>query len=863
MVFFILTTLLFSQKPKSDPDIRDFISFLQTSLGSLDIQAYTAACSPGIRELEEARISNMFDHFGMDSLALYPASIQIQSPGEYQIFLQMFFQNPHSVILEIWQLTVHWREDQWQIIKRELKGQSRTLFKIDMPSDRIERIKTFQVRHEDIFINFNDAVCFYDNIPTVETALIILGKGKVIFTPSDSREQHQLEMIYKQKKIEDELDYLYLRFSNSFFRKNIKIVKPEENTPTITESERKKAYSIFTKHYVRSFTTRNSFNGELLSLLPQGNEAMFEFDGKKIGDVSYIYSPFALDEINFYQWKKQRILNLYSPPLKEKQKRMVISFGQKFDVKNIDVEIDFNPGENYFAGLAKVKIESAVNLLDGIMLKLNPDLNILRVNDEKKRELYYTRDSVRKVFYVYFLDRPSEGDVCSLDVYYRGKISSVDASSEALINQDRDIGFRTYSSGYEDMLYTGSSLWYPAPSSIDYFTARVRIITSPGYQVVASGRLIDQYKLEGLDKVEDVGKMGNMAYVFESKTPLKYLAFFIGYLTEVEASTKIVPLHFMRARNTRPENWDLFHGAEEILGFYAGLFGDFPYEKLCIVKRPGDNPGGHSPPSFIVLDELPRMMAQPPRRWRDSPVDLSRWKEYMLAHEIAHQWWGQGIAWKSYRDIWISEGMAQFAAVMFLKDKYGEGAYTRILKKFAREVMKKSEWGGITMGSRISYFDFNAFQTIVYNKAAMVLNMLRNLLGDELFYQGLKQFFNQHKFTAAGTGDFIKIFQEISSFDLTGFFAKWFNSYRLPEVRVFPSLQEGTEGNTLQFNVNQINEPFTFPLWIEWRENGAIKSHNVIVSKQTQQFSFAVQGKPDRIKINPQDAVPGKFSLKK
>jgi hypothetical protein len=390
----------------------------------------------------------------------------------------------------------------------------------------------------------------------------------------------------------------------------------------------------------------------------------------------------------------------------------------------------------------------------------------------------------------------------------------------------------------------------------------MRIIIPPRYQVVATGRLIDQYNLEGLDKVEDVGKMGNKVYVFESQTPLKYLAFFVGYLTEIEASTKIVPLRFMRTKRTRPENWDLFLGAEEILGFYTRLFGDFPYEKLWIVKRIWDTHGGHSPPSFIVLDELPRLIGQIHRPRLDSPVDLSRWKEYMLAHEIAHQWWGQGIAWESYRDIWISEGMAQFAAVMFLKDKHGEGAYARILKKFAREIMKKSEWGAITMGSRISYFDFNAFQTIVYNKSAMVLNMLRDLLGDELFYQGLRRFFDQHKFTAAGTGDFTKIFQEISSIDLTVFFEKWFNSYQLPEVRVFHSLQKGTEGNTLQFKVNQINEPFIFPLWIEWRENGVTKSHKIVVNKQNQQFSFAVQDNPDRIKINPKDAVPGKFHLK-
>ncbi len=97
--------------------------------------------------------------------------------------------------------------------------------------------------------------------------------------------------------------------------------------------------------------------------------------------------------------------------------------------------------------------------------------------------------------------------------------------------------------------------------------------------------------------------------------------------------------------------------------------------------------------AFVVLNELPWLAGRHSVVSRDSPVDLSRWKEYFLAHEIAHQWWGQGVTPGTYRDQWISEGMAQFAAALYLRRRYGEEVFASILKKFSHWTEKKSDKG--------------------------------------------------------------------------------------------------------------------------------------------------------------------------
>ncbi len=230
-----------------------------------------------------------------------------------------------------------------------------------------------------------------------------------------------------------------------------------------------------------------------------------------------------------------------------------------------------------------------------------------------------------------------------------------------------------------------------------------------------------------------------------------------------------------------------------------------------------------------------------------------------MAHEIAHQWWGHGVTWDSYHDQWLSEGLAQFASVLFLKEKYGERAYSAILRKFSSWTKRMTNWGAITMGSRISYFNFEAFQSIVYDKSTLVLFLLKDYLGQDVFFRALKEFFTQKRFSQAKTGDFIRIFEKISGRDLKPFFENWFNSYLLPEVSVTHSLEKTGEQYLLKFNIVQSKELFVFPLWVEWKEGGEKKRKRLLIEKNIQAFSFSTLEKPKNIVINPDDAVPGIF----
>ncbi|MCJ7579071.1 MAG: hypothetical protein MUP98_00885, partial [Candidatus Aminicenantes bacterium] len=159
----------------------------------------------------------------------------------------------------------------------------------------------------------------------------------------------------------------------------------------------------------------------------------------------------------------------------------------------------------------------------------------------------------------------------------------------------------------------------------------------------------------------------------------------------------------------------------------------------------------------------------------------------------------------------------------------------------------------------ISYFNYEAFQSIIYDKTTVVLFLLKDYLGHDVFFKALKEFFAQKQYSQARTGEFIKVFEKVSGRDLKLFFENWFNSYVLPEVSVTHSLQKVGEQYQLDLKIVQPKNLFVFPLWVEWKEGSEKKRKKLLIERSIQDFSFLSSEKIKNIVINPDEAVPGVF----
>ena len=138
--------------------------------------------------------------------------------------------------------------------------------------------------------------------------------------------------------------------------------------------------------------------------------------------------------------------------------------------------------------------------------------------------------------------------------------------------------------------------------------------------------------------------------------------------------------------------------------------------------------------------------------------------------------------------------------------------------------------------------------------------MLQDILGPDVFFSGLKEFFAKFKYSAARTENFIAIMERVSGRDLGDFFDGWFRSWELPAVQTSWSEESTASGLRLKVRVTQTRGHFVFPLWVEWRSRGETHREVVVIDRPSQEFDLAVPGKVDRVLFNPLRLVPGKFS---
>ena len=249
--------------------------------------------------------------------------------------------------------------------------------------------------------------------------------------------------------------------------------------------------------------------------------------------------------------------------------------------------------------------------------------------------------------------------------------------------------------------------------------------------------------------------------------------------------------------------------AAEILRLYSGLTGDVPYDAVTLAMVEDDLPGGHAPGYFAMINNPPPVA---PFNWRNDPASFQGFPEFFLAHELAHQWFGQAVGWKNYHEQWLSEGFAQYFAALYAREKRGENAFRDVLRQFRRWAIEDSDQGPVYLGYRLGHIkgESRVFRALVYNKGAAVLHMLRRLIGDEAFFAGVKRFYADNRFKKAGTDDLRKAMEAASGRDLARFFERWIYDNGIPRLRYSTAV----EGQELIVRFEQTGDIYDVPVTV-------------------------------------------------
>jgi hypothetical protein len=402
----------------------------------------------------------------------------------------------------------------------------------------------------------------------------------------------------------------------------------------------------------------------------------------------------------------------------------------------------------------------------------------------------------------------------------------------------------------------------------------MRLTVPSEFQVVASGTFVGATMFEAPGDARDETRL-RRTVEYVADRPARYLACVISRFVPIGQMQVAVPgvapataddgagpmpttgpgerldainLEVVSTPRMTGRNRDTTALVGDILRFYSTTIGEAPYPDFTLAGIDDNLPGGHSPAFFAVLHQpLPTT----PFRWGDDPVAFDHiYSDFFLAHEVAHQWWGQAVGWKNYHEQWLSEGLAQYFAVMYAGRERGPELADRLLMQMRRTSESYTEEGPISLGYRVGHIraEGRVFRAVIYNKSAVVLHTLRRLIGDDAFFAGLRDFYATWRFQKAGTTDLQAAFQPHTPLPLQRFFDRWIRSAELPNLTV--STRVDNDRGVGIVRVRQADSVFDLPLQIQiqYRE-GPEELVQIAVSQADEEFTLPLRSEASRIQV--------------
>ena len=206
----------------------------------------------------------------------------------------------------------------------------------------------------------------------------------------------------------------------------------------------------------------------------------------------------------------------------------------------------------------------------------------------------------------------------------------------------------------------------------------------------------------------------------------------------------------------------------EMVAYFSRVVAPFPYEQLAHVAS-STRFGGMENASAIFYPAESFTKGGP--------------RESTVAHEIAHQWFGDAVTEREWTDVWLSEGFATYFAALWAQHAHGDSAFTAARRAMRETVLRSPATDAAPVVNEALADVGQVLNTNVYEKAGFVLHLLRLEVGDSAFFGGIRAYYRAHRHGNASTADFQHAMETAASRPLGWFFTQWFKRPGLPEVR--------------------------------------------------------------------------------
>jgi len=373
--------------------------------------------------------------------------------------------------------------------------------------------------------------------------------------------------------------------------------------------------------------------------------------------------------------------------------------------------------------------------------------------------------------------------------------------------------------------------WLPLIDHISDKATMEMAVTAPAhYQVVSNGRRIEATDLPGKTR----------RTVWHESAPIAPWLYALGvarFAVQHVGDYNGVPIEtWVFAQDRDAGFYDFAVPTRDAMAFYSERVGPYSYEKLANVQS--NSVSGGMEAASAIFYAPGSVVGDRNTRWRN-----------VIIHEVAHQWFGNAVTEHDWDDVWLSEGFATYFTQLFIEHAYGRDEFAENMRRSRQTILNFYDK---TPDYRIVHDNLDDMSQVTngmtYQKGGWVLHMLRQRIGDDRFWAGIRAYYQRYKDGSASTADFRAAMEEASGQNLLTFFDQWLHRGGVPRVAAIWSWDSTTKQITVGLRQTQAGPPFALVIEIA-AGSGPLQRIEMTGAEAT--ATFAAEREPDAVVADP------------